>query len=80
MSVPMQDLIDAANDSIADFQWDHGDIIPQDVFTLISSVKQLITHPDVAKWMASGELTMNTTQQCTACGKCCTWQITSRVL
>jgi len=39
---PLQQLIDNATDSIADFQWDHGDIIPQDVFTLISSVKQSV--------------------------------------
>ena len=37
-----EELLDQATDSIADFTWDHGDIIPEEVRTLISNVKELI--------------------------------------
>ena len=37
--------------------------------TEIETVDDGKTHPDVAKWMASGELTVNTSQQCRNCGK-----------
>tara|TARA_X000001388_G_C2158111_1_gene95137 strand:+ start:286 stop:570 length:285 start_codon:yes stop_codon:yes gene_type:complete len=40
MSKSMQELLDAANDSIADFTWDHGDIIPQEIRELLREIQQ----------------------------------------
>ena len=40
MNEKIRELIDAANDSIADFTWDHGDIIPQEIRELLQAIQQ----------------------------------------
>lgn len=40
MNNKIRELLDAANDSIADFTWDHGDIIPQEIRELLQAIQQ----------------------------------------